>query len=105
MGNKKELSLKGTIIIIISAVLVVSGIIIAGSDSPPLGFTLACVGVIVFIIGVVYKNAGSDTINIDKYEQKEKSSSADELLKYKELLDNGAITKEEYEKLKKDLLG
>lgn len=33
------------------------------------------------------------------------SSPADELLKYKELLDMGAITQEEFDKKKKDLLG
>lgn len=32
-------------------------------------------------------------------------SSADEIIKYKELLDMGAITEEEFEKKKKDILG
>ncbi|MBQ5311667.1 MAG: SHOCT domain-containing protein [Oscillospiraceae bacterium] len=104
-NRKKELSLKGTIIIIISAIFVVSGIIIVGTGLPPIGFTLACIGVIIFIIGVIFKNAGSDTINIDKFDQNEKGSTADELLKYKELMDKGAITKAEYEKLKNELLG
>lgn len=36
---------------------------------------------------------------------KEKNSSADEIKKYKELLDNGAITQEEYDAKKKQLLG
>jgi uncharacterized protein YdeI (BOF family) len=35
----------------------------------------------------------------------QKSSNADELLKYKKLLDSGAITKDEYEQKKKQLLG
>ena len=39
-----------------------------------------------------------------KRTQKTSSSSADELKKYKELLDMGAITPEEYEKKKKQLL-
>ena len=42
----------------------------------------------------------SDTIS----SQKETTSSADEIKKYKDLYDSGAITKEEYEKKKNDLL-
>lgn len=38
-------------------------------------------------------------------EQKETPSSADELLKWKKLLDEGAITQEEYDAKKKQLLG
>ncbi|MBO4920254.1 MAG: SHOCT domain-containing protein [Erysipelotrichaceae bacterium] len=40
-----------------------------------------------------------------KCEKKETASVADELLKFKQLLDMGAITPEEYEKKKKELLG
>ena len=37
-------------------------------------------------------------------EKKEKPSAADEIKKYKDLLDSGAITQEEFDKKKKELL-
>ena len=42
--------------------------------------------------------------NLGQYEKKETVSVADELLKFKKLLDMDAITKEEYDKKKKELL-
>ena len=41
---------------------------------------------------------------IEKTERKEENSNIDEVKKYKELLDIGAITKEEFDKKKKELL-
>lgn len=38
-------------------------------------------------------------------EIKQESTKADELKKYKDLLDSGAITQEEYDAKKKELLG
>lgn len=42
--------------------------------------------------------------NINKYDNKLQLSSADEILKFKQLLDQGIITQEEFEKKKKELL-
>lgn len=48
---------------------------------------------------------GEILIPIEFRKTNSKTSSADELKKYKELFDSGAITKEEYEAKKKQLLG
>ena len=43
--------------------------------------------------------------NISKSQVLNNISPADELIKYKQLLDMGALTKEEFDKKKKELLG
>ena len=46
------------------------------------------------------------TLSDNEYQQeKNKNSSVEELKQYKELLDNGVITQEEFEAKKKQLLG
>ena len=46
-----------------------------------------------------------ETTKIHKVEIVKEASTADELKKYKELLDSGVITQEEFEEKKKQLLG
>ena len=53
-------------------------------------------------IDYVYKKQKSKTITINK---ENSQSNADELKKFKELLDIGAITQEEFDQKKKQLLG
>lgn len=43
--------------------------------------------------------------NEPKNEKKKELSQADEIEKFKQLLDSGAITQEEYDKKKKQILG
>ncbi len=57
----------------------------------------AVVGILVLLISV--------SMNNNRVEYEPKSTSADEIRKYKMLLDSGAITQEEYEEKKKQLLG
>ena len=58
-----------------------------------MGFFLAVIGVIIALI-LPDKNDGSHQV-----------ATADSLIKYKELLDKGVITQEEFEKKKSELLG
>lgn len=50
-------------------------------------------------------NALNEARNMEDYHDIKQNSCADEIMKYKQLLDMGAITKEEYESKKKQLLG
>ena len=50
------------------------------------------------------KKSGSDDIKSDQEDEK-RNDSADEIMKLKGLLDAGAITQEEFDKKKKELLG
>ena len=50
------------------------------------------------------KTITKDQSIAENQQKNNNSSSADQLLKYKELLDNGAISEEEYKALKQKLL-
>ncbi len=54
---------------------------------------------------MVLPEKDSARINVDLPSKEEKVSSADEVLKYKKLLDEGIITSDEFEKKKRQLLG
>lgn len=58
------------------------------------GFWLNIIGIIVIAI----RPFNNTKVN------KQMSTKADEITKYRKLLDSGAITQEEYEKLKKEIL-
>ena len=58
-----------------------------------LGFALPVIGLIIAIVMP------------DKTESKTTTGTADELLKYKQLLDQGVITQDEFDTKKKELLG
>ena len=71
-------------------------------------FTLGCfgIGIIIDLIAIVmgkFADAEGNLI-INENSSNNNISQADELKKYKELLDAGAITQEEYETKKKQLL-
>lgn len=80
----------------------VGNIIIVGYDFPAAIFEFCIIGTVVLgfakrstIIAGLPKTA----------EVKQETTEADELKKYKDLLDSGAITQEEYDTKKKQLLG
>lgn len=80
---------------------IVDKFVIVESRFPIYPFLLCLLGV--FIISIAKRStiiAGIPTVKI-----KSKTSKTDELKKYKDLLDSGAITKDEYEEKKKQLLG
>lgn len=63
-------------------------------------------GILVFIATVViYKQEKIEADNTNYKNKIKGTSSEDDILKYKELLDIGAITQEEFEQKKKELLG
>ena len=67
-------------------------------------------GIFIPIVACILMQDRINTICVAKtpeseYEKEEKMSFADELKKYKELLDMGAITQEEFDAKKKQLLG
>jgi uncharacterized membrane protein len=67
-------------------------------------FTGLCWGVIMIVIGGILLFLGFPDGAKNKTKIIEKTSVADELLKYKALLEKGAITQEEFEEQKKKLL-
>ena len=79
---------------------IIGEFVIVESRFPIYLFLLCLLGV--FIISIAKRStiiAGIPTVKM-----KSKSSQADELKKYKELLDSGAITQEEYDQKKKEFL-
>ena len=55
---------------------------------------------------IPFVNAVNDSIEkIEKSQKSSKASVADEIIKFKKLLDEGAITQEEFDNKKKELLG
>ena len=100
------------------AVLLLASIISAGSNVSAIGWIIRYFwqGYIVLVIAaIVFYIIGKNMNPTKKTEKSKKSdpvpisiqqvSSADELKKYKELLDQGIITQEEYDAKKKQLLG
>lgn len=94
--NKNGLGLAGAILFVVSAVLF------------PL-YALFVVPMIIlgFIGASNVKKINSEISSNNNYEYNNNSytSNEDELIKYKELLDGGVITPEEFEETKKQLLG
>lgn len=68
------------------------------------GFWLGLIGLIVCASKVPYSMVNKSVTNHNMADTKTNVSNADLLLKYKQLLDAGAITQEEYEIKKKELL-
>lgn len=80
---------------------IVDKFVIVESRFPIYPFLLCLLGV--FIISIAKRStiiAGIPTVKM-----KSKTSQADELKKYKELLDSGVITQDEFDEKKKQLLG
>lgn len=72
--------------------------------SRPIFIIMAVGGVALVIVAFLYKSNGENQVNISKILMKSKEDSATKLEKLKKLYDEKVITKEEYEKKKKDLL-
>ncbi len=54
---------------------------------------------------LLIERQNASKVSVTQFDNKKTSSNADELKKYKELLDEGVITQEEFEAKKKELLG
>ena len=74
---------------------------IIGNNFPIAAFEVCALGVV--ILG--FAKRSTLIAGLPKVVVKQESTKADELKKYKELLDSGAITQEEYDSKKKELLG
>lgn len=74
---------------------------IIGNNFPTAVFEICALGVV--ILG--FAKRSTLIAGLPKVVVKQESTKADELKKYKELLDSGAITQEEYDAKKKELLG
>ena len=74
---------------------------IIGNNFPIAAFEVCALGVV--ILG--FAKRSTLIAGLPKVVVKQESTKADELKKYKELLDSGAITQEEYDNKKKELLG
>lgn len=73
--------------------------------SRPIFIIMAVGGIGLVIVAFLYKSSGDNQINLAKILMKTKEEdSATKLEKLKKLYDEKVITKEEYEKKKKDLL-
>ena len=73
--------------------------------SRPIFIIMAVGGIGLVIVAFLYKSSGDNQVNLAKILMKTKEEdSATKLEKLKKLYDEKAITKEEYEKKKKDLL-
>lgn len=72
--------------------------------SRPIFIIMAVGGVALVIVAFLYKSSGDNQVNLAKILMKTKEDSATKLEKLKKLYDEKVITKEEYEKKKKDLL-
>lgn len=80
----------------------VGNFVITGYDFPTAIFEVCMIGVVV----IGFAKRSTLIAGLPKtVEVKQESTKADELKKYKELLDSGAITQEEYDAKKKELLG
>lgn len=88
-------------IVLLIALWVVSGFIAKGiGEKKGYGAGLSfCAGFFLFILGIIIM-----TVLPDKSGKEKAVTSADALLKYKELLDAGAISQEEFDAKKKELL-
>lgn len=88
-------------IVLLIALWVVSGFIAKGiGEKKGYGAGLSfCAGFFLFILGIIIM-----AVVPDKNGKEEEVTSADALLKYKELLDAGAISQEEFDVKKKELL-
>lgn len=87
-------------IVLLIALWVVSGFIAKGiGEKKGYGAGLSfCAGFFLFILGIIM------AVLPDKSGKEKAVTSADALLKYKELLDAGAISQEEFDAKKKELL-
>lgn len=88
-------------IVLLIALWVVSGFIAKGiGEKKGYGAGLSfCAGFFLFILGIIIM-----AVLPDKNGKEKEVTSADALLKYKELLDAGAISQEEFDVKKKELL-
>lgn len=88
-------------IVLLIALWVVSGFIAKGiGEKKGYGAGLSfCAGFFLFILGIIIM-----AVLPDKSGKEKAVTSADALLKYKELLDAGAISQEEFDVKKKELL-
>lgn len=88
-------------IVLLIALWVVSGFIAKGiGEKKGYGAALSfCAGFFLFILGIIIM-----AVLPDKSGKEKAVTSADALLKYKELLDAGAISQEEFDAKKKELL-
>lgn len=88
-------------IVLLIALWVVSGFIAKGiGEKKGYGAGLSfCAGFFLFILGIIIM-----AVLPDKSGKEKAVTSADALLKYKELLDAGAISQEEFDAKKKELL-
>lgn len=88
-------------IVLLIALWVVSGFIAKGiGEKKGYGAGLSfCAGFFLFILGIIIM-----AVLPDKSGKEKTVTSADALLKYKELLDAGAISQEEFDAKKKELL-
>ena len=88
-------------IVLMIALWVVSGFIAKGiGEKKGYGAGLSfCAGFFLFILGIIIM-----AVLPDKSGKEKAVTSADALLKYKELLDAGAISQEEFDAKKKELL-
>lgn len=88
-------------IVLLIALWVVSGFIAKGiGEKKGYGAGLSfCAGFFLFILGIIIM-----AVLPDKSGKEKAVTSADALLKYKELLDAGAISREEFDAKKKELL-
>lgn len=74
-------------------------------SSRPIFIIMAVGGIGLVIVAFLYKSSGDNQVNLAKILMKTKEEdSATKLEKLKKLYDEKVITKEEYEKKKKDLL-
>ena len=88
--------------IIIGIILIYASVMV-GSTPLIIGFII---GVIIGIIQLIGSMQKTKTENNNDYSVSESNTfNPEELLQYKKLLDAGAISKEEYEEKKKELLG
>lgn len=88
-------------IVLLIALWVVSGFIAKGiGEKKGYGAGLSfCAGFFLFILGIIIM-----AVLPDKSGKEKAVTSADALLKYKELLDAGAISQEEFDAKKKELM-
>lgn len=88
-------------IVLLIALWVVSGFIAKGiGEKKGYGAGLSfCAGFFLFILGIIIM-----AVLPDKSGKEKAVTSADALLKYKQLLDAGAISQEEFDAKKKELL-
>lgn len=88
-------------IVLLIALWVVSGFVAKGiGEKKGYGAGLSfCAGFFLFILGIIIM-----AVLPDKSGKEKAVTSADALLKYKELLDAGAISQEEFDAKKKELL-